>query len=207
MKFRLLFTAIFIAVLAVPVYAEGEATETETTLTREASEQPCRWWQRHCQPFVEGFPEGTPTTGVVLTIDTTHNIAYLWRDAKLIAQGPAATGMDKMLRRGLRAWLFRTPRGRHTILRKVVDPVWVRPDWAFIEEGKPIPPPGSPQRQVRGVLGKYALHLGGGIFIHGTKDLNSLGSKASHGCIRLGPEMLEMVYRHAEVGTEVHIFQ
>jgi L,D-transpeptidase ErfK/SrfK len=196
-----MFAAMLIAVLSAPLYAENNTNDTLTS-----SEEPCRWWQRHCQQLVQGFPEGAPTTGVVVTIDTTHNIAYLWRDAELIAQGPAATGMDKMMRRGLRAWLFRTPRGRHTILRKAVNPIWTKPDWAFIEEGKPIPPPGSPQRQVRGVLGKYALHLGGGIFIHGTKDLASLGKKASHGCIRLGPEMLELVYQHADIGTEVHIF-
>ena len=32
-----------------------------------------------------------------------------------------------------RAWTFRTPRGRHTVLRKMTDPVWTPPDWMYAE--------------------------------------------------------------------------
>lgn len=169
-------------------------------------EKPCRWWRRHCHSQVEGLPPEAPTEGVVITVDTTHNIAYLWRDGELLAKAPATTGSDKTLKRGLKQWLFRTPRGRHKVLRKLTDPIWTKPDWAFVEEGKKVPPAGSPERQVRGQLGKYALHLGDGILIHGTKEKKLLGRKGSHGCIRLGDEMLELVYKTAAVGTDVYIF-
>lgn len=158
-------------------------------------------------PFaIEGLPDEAPRSGIVITVDTTRNVLYLFEDGELIRKDLAATGMDTLMRKGNRSWLFRTPRGRLPILRKIVDPVWTRPDWAFIEEGKKVPPAGSPQRRVPGALGKYALDLGDGILIHGTKDVSSLGKKASHGCVRLGAEMLDLVFREAEVGTPVYIF-
>ena len=142
----------------------------------------------------------------MITVDTTANMAYLFRDGELVASGPAATGMNKELRKGNRRWFFYTPKGRLEVLRKVVDPVWTKPDWAFVEEGKQIPPGDHPSRRVRGVLGRYALDLGDGILIHGTQDRSSLGRNASHGCVRLGDDLLEQVFRAAERGTEVHIF-
>lgn len=154
----------------------------------------------------EGYHPDAPCEGLVITVDTTRNVLYLFRDAKLIESAPAATGMNEFLVKGSRKWLFRTPHGRVEVLRKIVDPVWTKPDWAFVEEGRPIPPADHPSRRVRGVLGKYALDLGDGILIHGTKELDSLGKNASHGCIRLGPKMLELVYREASVGTPVYVF-
>jgi hypothetical protein len=220
LKLKSFFIAIFIAVFSLPVFAENDSADdvksstTGTSVTSSspssdyiADNKPCRWYQRrHCHPTLEGLPDGAPNEGVVITIDATHNIAYLWKDGALVAQGPTSTGTDKQMRRGLKQWLFRTPRGRHKVLRKIVDPVWTKPDWAFHEEGKPVPPPDSPKRKVKGHLGKYALDLGDGILIHGTQETKKLGTKASHGCIRLGAEMLELVYKNAAVGTEVHIF-
>jgi len=144
--------------------------------------------------------------GVVLTIDTASNVAYLFRDGKLVTQAPAATGMDKTLKKGSRTWLFRTPRGRHPVVRKIVDPVWSKPDWAYVEEGRKVPAADDPSRKVRGKLGRFALDLGDGILVHGTDDPSSLGKKASHGCIRLGDKMLERVWNAAEPGTIVYVY-
>ena len=155
---------------------------------------------------VEGLPPEAPSNGTFITVDVSRNKAYFWRDGLLLASAPVATGMDKLLKKGDRAWLFRTPRGRHQVVRKVVDPVWRKPDWAFVEEGKRVPPADSPLRLERGKLGKYALDLGDGIMIHGTKETRSFGTKASHGCIRMPAAMLERVYREAEVGMDVYIF-
>ena len=158
-------------------------------------------------PFAtEGLPPEAPRTGTYITVDVSKNKAYYWRDGILVDSAHVATGMDKFLKKGDRQWLFRTPRGRHQVVRKVVDPVWTKPDWAFVEEGKKIPPADSPQRRIRGKLGKYALDLGDGIMIHGTKDIRSFGKKASHGCIRMPAKMLERVYRESEVGMDVYIY-
>ncbi len=168
----------------------------------------CHWWQfgKCPQPDVVGLPEEAPREGVVITVDVSKNHAYLFRDGELIADGPAATGTEKVLEYGNDMWLFRTPRGRLKVLRKVEDPVWTKPDWAFIEAGEPIPPPDSPKRQVKDFLGKYALMLGDGIMIHGTKDRRSLGRKASHGCVRLPHDLLAKIWKLAKVGTDVYVF-
>ena len=156
---------------------------------------------------IEGLPAEAPRVGTVITIDVSTNQAYLFRDGELIQKSRAATGSDKVLRRGRRVWWFRTPRGKYTVLRKIVDPVWTKPDWAFVEEGKPVPPPDSPLRQEKGTMGKYALDLGERVMIHGTNDPKSIGRRASHGCIRLPSDMMKVLYREVEVGTEVHVYE
>ena len=158
-------------------------------------------------PFAtEGLPPEAPLDGTFITVDVSTNKAYFWRDGQLVDSASVATGMDKLLKKGNRTWLFRTPRGRHQVVRKVVNPVWRKPDWAFVEEGKRIPPPDSPLRLEPGKLGKYALDLGDGIMIHGTRETKSFGTKASHGCIRMPAKMLERVFRETEVGMDVYIF-
>ena len=155
---------------------------------------------------VEGLPPEAPRTGTIITIDVSTNQAYLFRNGTLVKKSAAATGSDKVLRKGRQLWWFRTPRGRHTVVRKIVDPVWSKPDWAFIEEGKPIPPVDSPLRKERGTMGKYALALGERVMIHGTNDPKSIGRRVSHGCIRLPNDMLRVLWKEAQVGTEVYIF-
>lgn len=155
---------------------------------------------------ITGLPPDAPREGVLIAIDVSTNTAYLVRDGAMVAQSPVATGSDKILRRGTDVWFFRTPRGRMHVAAKIVDPVWTKPDWAFVEEGKKVPPPDSPARRVRGKLGRYALDLGGGILIHGTDDPKSIGKKASHGCIRMPAPMLKRVFEEASVGTAVYIF-
>ena len=155
----------------------------------------------------EGLPPEAPRTGEVITIDVSTNQAYFFRDGQLVQKSKAATGSDKILRKGRKVWWFRTPRGRHTVVRKVKDPVWNKPDWAFVEEGKPIPPPDSPLRKEKGTMGKYALDLGDRVMIHGTNDPKSIGRRVSHGCIRLPNAMLSLLWKEVQVGTEVYIFE
>ena len=152
------------------------------------------------------LPEEAPRVGVVISIDVSTNKAWLFRDGEVLAESRVATGSDKILRNGHRVWFFRTPRGRLSVVDKIVDPIWTKPDWAFIEEGKRVPPPDSPSRRVRGTMGKYALDLGGGFLIHGTDDPKSIGTKASHGCIRMPAKTLKKFFESAPVGTPVYIF-
>ena len=154
-----------------------------------------------------GLPSDAPRMGTVVTIDVSTNQAFLFRDGELVKSSKAATGSDKVLRKGDKVWWFRTPRGRHTVVRKIVDPVWTKPDWAFIEEGKKVPAPDSPLRKERGTMGKYALDLGDRVMIHGTNDPKSIGRRASHGCIRLPKDMLALLWKEVPVGTEVFIFE
>jgi L,D-transpeptidase YbiS len=137
-----------------------------------------------------------------LVVDTHTNQLFVRRGNSLLRSCPAATGSNRQLQH----WFFATPRGIMYVRDKRVDPVWIKPDWAFVEEGEEVPPLNSPERLVHGHLGEYALILGGGIMIHGTSDLESLGRNASHGCIRLGREDLRYVYQATDIGAKVYIF-
>ena len=141
-----------------------------------------------------------------LVVDTHTNQLYVRRGDALLRACDAATGSNRQLTTEDRSWFFTTPRGIMTVRDKRVDPVWIKPDWAFVEANAAVPPLNSPDRLVKGHLGDYALLLGGGIMIHGTTDIGSLGRNASHGCIRLGREDLRYVYQAADVGTKVYIF-
>lgn len=142
-----------------------------------------------------------------LIVDTADNKFFLFSKRKLIREGVCSTGSYTMLKtEDNRQWIFKTPRGMFRIQGKITSPVWRMPDWAFIEEGRPVPPPDSPERYETGVLGDYALALGGGYLIHGTLYQRYLGMPVTHGCVRLGDEDLETIYRNLEIGSRVYIY-
>jgi len=145
--------------------------------------------------------------GTYIVIDQTHNRLRLMRGDDTVLEAPCSAGSGMVLKEGSggRVWVFDTPRGRFEVLSKAERPVWRRPDWAFVEEGEPIPKnPGD--RLEYGSLGEYALYFGNGFMIHGTLYERLLGRPVSHGCIRLGKEPLREVYRQSPLGTPVYIY-
>mgnify|MGYP001767102896 CR=1 FL=1 len=142
-----------------------------------------------------------------LVINTTDNRFRLYKNKKLIREGFCSSGSYKMLQtlEG-RSWTFKTPKGKFTIQGKITNPTWRRPDWAFVEEGLPIPSADDPSRYEYGVLGDYALALGDGYLIHGTLYKRFLGMPVTHGCVRLNDEDLEAIYNNLNIGSKVYIF-
>lgn len=69
-----------------------------------------------------------------------------------------------------------------------------------------IPPWGSPQREHKGVLGVAKLEMYDGYYFHGTDNPASIGSAASHGCIRMYKDDIMWMYRNVPVGTVVYIY-
>jgi L,D-transpeptidase ErfK/SrfK len=147
-------------------------------------------------------------TQTYIVINTTDNRFFLYRSSKLIREGFCSSGSYTLLKTedGDQEWIFRTPRGRFTIQGKTTHPVWRKPDWAFVEEGLPIPGPSHPSRFEYGVLGDYALSLGDGYLIHGTLYQRLLGMPVTHGCIRLNDDDLEAVFYALSVGSKVYIY-
>ena len=85
--------------------------------------------------------------------------------------------------------------------------MWRKPDWAFVEEGEPVPTrKDAVERFEEGVLGEYALAFGDGYLIHGTLYTRLLGKSVTHGCVRLGPIDLKAVYDAAPLRTKIYIF-
>jgi len=143
-----------------------------------------------------------------LIVDTSENRIQVMKAGEQLHEGVCSTGSYVLLRSAAqqRQWMFVTPRGMYQIRGKRVNPVWAKPDWAFIEEGLPVPPLGSPERFEAGVLGEYALELGDGYLIHGTLYKRMLGMPVTHGCVRLGDEDLRIVYKNLQIGSKVFIY-
>src|SRR5689334_703060 len=94
-----------------------------------------------------------------------------------------------------------TPAGLYHVQDKQVNPSWHVPnsDWAGDLAGKVIPPGPDDPIKARW-LGIY-----NGAGIHGTDELSSLGSAASHGCIRMAIPDVIQVYDWVPLGSPVFI--
>jgi lipoprotein-anchoring transpeptidase ErfK/SrfK len=142
-----------------------------------------------------------------IVINTTDNRFYLYRNKKLIREGFCSSGSYTLLQtEGDKHWIFKTPKGKYWIQGKTTNPVWKKPDWAFVEEGIPIPPKDDFSRYEYGVLGDYALAIGDGYLIHGTIYKRFLGMPVTHGCVRLNDEDLEVIFNTLSIGSKVYIF-
>lgn len=97
---------------------------------------------------------------------------------------------------------YPTPQGHFEIVQKRYLPTWVNP--APTTWGKDMPariPPGY-----NNPLGTRALNLSAsGIRFHGTTNIGSVGTAASHGCMRMRMSDIEDFYPRVEVGTQVYI--
>jgi lipoprotein-anchoring transpeptidase ErfK/SrfK len=80
---------------------------------------------------------------------------------------------------------YPTPTGTFRIRKMIWNPSWRPPpnsDWARGKTAKGPGEPGNPMKVVK-IFFKEPTY-----YIHGTGDVESLGSAASHGCLRMDPE-------------------
>jgi len=146
------------------------------------------------------------TNELYIVVNPNGNRLSLRRGQKVLLDAAISTGRNDTLTYLKRKWVFKTPRGIMSVIRKKKDPVWLKPDWAFLEKGESIPVWNSPLRREKGVLGAFMLDLGGGVMIHGTPQEHLLGRSVTHGCVRVGYEDLKVLFDSVQVGTKVFIF-
>jgi L,D-transpeptidase YbiS len=148
-----------------------------------------------------------PKRETYVVVDTHQNRLRVHKGGELLREAVCSTGSGVRLRdpRNGREWIFDTPSGEVRIWRKRRQPVWIKPDWAFIEEGFE-PPKGMRDRVDDYSLGDYALDMPDGYIIHGTVFKTLLGRRVTHGCIRLGDDDLKYVYDTVPVGARVFLF-
>ena len=129
---------------------------------------------------------------VVVTVAHDARTVRVFKEGDVVATYGVAVGQPK----------YPTPRGRFAVDRKEVDPVWNVPDseWAGDLAGKTIPS-GDP----RNPLVARWVGISGPVGFHGTKELDSLGSGASRGCVRMKPGDVIDLYDKVDVGTPILI--
>ena len=128
----------------------------------------------------------------VLTIDRPHFKLRLFKGLKFSKSYGIAVGMAGL----------ETPAGRYAIQNKQVDPAWHVPNsaWAGSLAGQVIPG-GAPNNPLRARW----LGIANGVGIHGTAEDWSIGTRASHGCIRMHVADVIDLFRRVPVGTPVLI--
>jgi lipoprotein-anchoring transpeptidase ErfK/SrfK len=128
----------------------------------------------------------------IVVIDRPNFKLRLYKRLKLVKTYSVAIGQAG----------YDTPAGRYYIDDKTINPTWyVPPDaaWAGSLAGQVIPPgPSNP-------LKSRWMGFGGGRGIHGTADDASIGSAASHGCIRMHVSDVEALYPRVPLGAPLYV--
>jgi lipoprotein-anchoring transpeptidase ErfK/SrfK len=128
----------------------------------------------------------------VVTISKSSRRLRLFKRLKLAKSYGVAVGLPA----------FPTPSGLFSIANKAVNPAWTAPNqpWAGAYANETVPG-GSAENPLKARW----MGIVGGVGIHGTGDPGSIGTAASHGCIRMTvPDVIDL-YPRVPVGTPVLI--
>jgi hypothetical protein len=132
---------------------------------------------------------GEHPDGMWVLINKSSRILTVYIDDKVHKKFPVAIGSNPSL----------TPNGQFTFVSKYINPRWGGGGYAAPIAG------GVPQNP----LGKRWIGIskgGGGRYgVHGNASPNSIGTNASHGCIRMINQDVEEMYEYVELGTPVWI--
>lgn len=130
------------------------------------------------------------TVGTSIVINRGNRVLTLYREEKRVKTFRVAVGTPS----------HPTPRGRFSIIQMQKNPTWIPPDSPWAKGLGPIPPgPGNPLGTRW--MGTSASAVG----IHGTNAPGSIGTAASHGCIRMYVRDSEWLYNRIKLGTAVLI--
>lgn len=127
-----------------------------------------------------------------ITVDRAGFKLRHYRKLKRVKTYPIAVGQAG----------FDTPAGVYYIQNKAVNPAWSVPnrEWAGSLAGQVIPG-GAPNNPLR----ERWMGFWDGAGIHGTAETGSIGTRASHGCVRmLIPDVIEL-YEKIPVQTPIYI--
>jgi lipoprotein-anchoring transpeptidase ErfK/SrfK len=130
--------------------------------------------------------------GTVVTIDRANFKLRLFKRLKWSKTYRVAVGLPG----------YPTPTGRFQISNKAVNPAWTAPNapWAGAYANETVPG-GSAENPLKARW----LGIVNGVGIHGTGIPGSIGTRASHGCIRMTvPDVIDL-YPRVPVGTPVVI--
>jgi lipoprotein-anchoring transpeptidase ErfK/SrfK len=131
----------------------------------------------------------TALTGRIV-VDLGDLRLTLYRNDKPVKSYPVAAGTSK----------YPTPTGTYAVTSKIMNPTWYPPNSDWAKDAEPIPP------GVTNPLGtRWIGTTAPGVGIHGTIAPSSIGTYASHGCIRMYISDVEDLYERVVVGMPVII--
>lgn len=135
------------------------------------------------------LPTNPPQHGLVVNLPERG--VFLFRDGQFEKFYPVAIGQPGR---------FATPTGQFQLVSRVKDPTWMPPEWAGLGEDTVVPAgPDNP-------LGDRWMGLSSpGLGLHSTTQPASIGSAASHGCMRMYPDMARDLFDRLQVGVPVRI--
>jgi lipoprotein-anchoring transpeptidase ErfK/SrfK len=136
--------------------------------------------------------EARNAVGTVITIDQSAFKLRLFKKLKVVKTYGVAVGQPA----------YPTPNGRFAIQSKQIDPVWSVPNspWAGELAGSTVGG-GSAANPLKARW----MGVSGSVGIPGTGQDYSIGSRASHGCIRMHVSDVKALYRRVPLGTPVLI--
>ena len=132
------------------------------------------------------------SVSTVITIEQKTFKLRLFKHLKVVKTYKVAVGQPQ----------YPTPRGRFAITSKQVNPVWSVPNSAWAGELAGTTVTGG---TAANPLKARWMGLAGGVGIHGTGEDGSIGTRASHGCIRMHVSDVIALYKRAPIGTPVLI--
>jgi lipoprotein-anchoring transpeptidase ErfK/SrfK len=145
----------------------------------------------------EGLPEDgiarpalISATGGKIVVIQSKFVLNLYLEGKFFKQYPIAVGMPA----------YPTPTGSFVVTEKIENPTWTPPNSPWAAGLEPIPPGASNPLGTRWI-GTSAYLVG----IHGTPQGWSIGTAASHGCVRMHISDVEELFTHVAVGMPVEI--
>jgi hypothetical protein len=127
---------------------------------------------------------------VVVTVSRAGKTVRIFKRGELSKSYNVAVGQPE----------YPTPTGQYVIQNKQLNPTWSVPnsDWAGSLAGQTIGPDDP-----RNPLEAAFIAFNGAVGFHGTASISSLGTAASHGCIRMAPADVLDLYERVDVGTPV----
>jgi len=135
------------------------------------------------------LPQNPPTDGLVVNLPERG--VFLFLDGSFDRFYPIAIGQPGR---------FATPTGQFELVSRVKNPTWMPPEWAGM--GKDTVVPAGPDNP----LGDRWMGLSlPGVGLHSTTQPASIGSAASHGCMRMYPAMSHDLFDKVRVGFPVRI--
>lgn len=138
-----------------------------------------------------------PEAPLLLRASVSQRMLYVQRGDTTLKTFLVAVGTDR----------YPTPRGTFTIKKIIWNPSWRPPPDSEWARGKEPTAPGDPKNPMKVVK---IFFKEPDYYIHGTDQVESLGSAASHGCLRMDPnevaELAKVIMEHGGQPREENWF-